>query len=284
MWHCSYWLLEVPSVTLETTSIHSFIPLVPRSNYEVLLRHATYLLMAGSPWSQMVLNWTNLNQIKSNSGESNIYTFHSIHPWRCVLKDQFGTAARKTQPDTYKRDRHINMTVVRTHIYNICVFLSHSIPLSAVNQKSVRTSFKLSHSINTGSIDFFKQLMEAFRAGKLIKIICRSSSFKDSPLVYVELNHAWLENPSIGHRNWLVFLMAFQCFCVLDKESECLWQISCCSSNNPHTESLKTVALCPVSNKYLADAWRQWCVSYYSIQKQHAPTLSSEVYSKHCCV
>lgn len=72
----------------------------------------------------------------------------------------------------------------------VCVFLSHSTSLSAVNQWSVRTSFKLSHSINTGSIDFFKQLMEAFRAGKLIKIICRSSSFKDSPLVYVELNHA----------------------------------------------------------------------------------------------
>lgn len=58
---------------------------------------------------------------------------------------------------------------------------------------------------------FSKQLMEAFRAGKLIKIICRSSSFKDSPLVCVELNHAWLENPSIGHCNWLVLLMAFQC-------------------------------------------------------------------------
>lgn len=56
-----------------------------------------------------------------------------------------------------------------------------------------------------------KQLMEAFRAGKLIKIICRSSSFKDSPLVCAELNHAWLENPSIGHCNWLVLLMAFQC-------------------------------------------------------------------------
>lgn len=76
------------------------------------------------------------------------------------------------------------------HLYIVSVFLSHSISLSAVNQWSVRTSFKLSHCINTGSIDFFKQLMEAFRAGKLIKIIYRSSSFKDSPLVYVELYHA----------------------------------------------------------------------------------------------
>lgn len=121
----------------------------------------------------------------------------------------------------------------QAYLYCVCVFLPHSVSLYRQWISGVRTSFKLSHSINTGPIDFFKQLMEAFRAGKLIKIICRSSSFKDSPLVYVELNHAWLENPSIGHCNWLVFLMAFQCTCISEKVSEFLWRISCCNSNNP---------------------------------------------------
>lgn len=108
---------------------------------------------------------------------------------------------------------------------------------------------------------FLKQLMEAFRAGKLIKIICRSSSFKDSPLVYVELNHAWLQNPSIGRRNWLVFLMAFQCFFISKKDSEFLWHISCRRCNNPHTKSLKTIDVCPVSSKYLVSTGRHCCVS-----------------------
>jgi len=143
----------------------------------------------------------------------------------------------------------------------VYVFLLHSISLSALNQWSVRTSFKLSHSINTGTIDFFlKQLMDAFRAGKLIKIICRSSSFKDSPLVYVELNHAWLKNPSTGHHNWLVFLMAFQFAFIPEKDREFLWQISCCSFNNPHTESIKTIDVGLVSSKYLVGAWRKCCV------------------------
>lgn len=139
------------------------------------------------------------------------------------------------------------MTVVNKSTYTACVRFCLTLSLHRRWISGVGTSFKLSHSINTGSIDFFKQLMEAFRAGKLIKIICRSSSFKDSPLVYVELNHAWLENPSIGHRNWLVFLMAFQCSCISEKESEFLWQISCCCSNNQNTESLKMAAVCPQS-------------------------------------
>lgn len=104
-----------------------------------------------------------------------------------MLREQFEAAASQTPADSQKRDRHIHMTVVNNSTFTADVYLSlsRSLSLSAVNQWSVRTSFKLSHSINTGSIDFFKQLMEAFRAGKLIKIICRSSSFKDSPLVYV---------------------------------------------------------------------------------------------------
>lgn len=114
MWLCSNWLLEVPAVTLETTSIHSFIPLVPRSDYEVLLKHVTYLSMAGSAWLEWY--WIELIWIKSNQIQVNwifvcLYTvcahacvcthksFYSIHPWRCMLKDQFETAARKTQPD-----------------------------------------------------------------------------------------------------------------------------------------------------------------------------------------
>ncbi len=175
--------------------------------------------------SWMALNWTNLNQIKLNSGELSICMFvqhlcicmclslcspMKMHAERPIwVGRKTNTARHPEKRQTYQYDR-----CKQEHLYCVCVFLSHSISLSAVNQWSVRTSFKLSHSINTGSIDFFKQLMEAFRAGKLIKIICRSSSFKDSPLVYVELNHAWLENPSIGHRNWLVFLMAFQCSCI----------------------------------------------------------------------
>lgn len=138
-------------------------------------------------------------------------------------------------------------TCKQAHLYCVWVFLPRSVSLYRQWISGVRTSFKLSHSVNTGPIDFFKQLMEAFRAGKLIKIICRSSSFKDSPLVYVELNHAWLENPSIGHCNWLVFLMAFQCACISENVSEFLWRISCCSSNNPKTASLKTVAVCSQS-------------------------------------
>lgn len=91
---------------------------------------------------------------------------------------------------------------------------------------------------------FFKQLMEAFRVGKLIKIICRSSSFKDSPLVYVELNHGWLKNPSMGHHNWLMFLMAFQFSFIQEKNGEFLRQISCSRFNNPQMESLKTIDVC----------------------------------------
>lgn len=208
----------------------------------------------------MLLNSANLNQIKLNSGELNICAA-SFHPRWGILRDQFVTAARQTQ-QTYQYD-----CCKQQYLYCVCAFLSHSFSLSAVNQWSVRTSFKLLHSINTGSIDFFKQLMEAFRAGKLIKIICRSSSFKDSPLVYVELNHAWLENLSIGHRNWLVFLMAFQCSCIWVKESKFLGQISRCSSNNPHAESLKMVAVCPVSSKYSVSAWRQWGVSWSCLWK-----------------
>lgn len=131
------------------------------------------------------------------------------------------------------------MTLVNKSTYNVYVCLSLTLSLYRQWISGARASFKLSHSVNTGSIDFFKQLMEAFRAGKLIKIICRSSSFKDSPLVYVELNHAWLENPSIGHCNWLVFLMAFQCSRISEKESELLRQISCCSFNNPKCSIIK---------------------------------------------
>lgn len=193
----------------------------------------------------MVSNWSNLNQIAFRwlqylhvcgvcVGFVPINRFIFIHPWRCLLKDKYESPARQTRPDT--QDRHKTCqydSCKQAHLYCVCVFLPRSVSLYRQWISGVRTSFKLSHSINTGPIDFFKQLMEAFRAGKLIKIICRSSSFKDSPLVYVELNHAWLENPSIGHCNWLVFLMAFQCTCISEKVSEFLWRISCCNSNNP---------------------------------------------------
>lgn len=160
------------------------------------------------------------------------------------------------------------MTVVDKSTYIVCVCFSLTLSLyqqwiSGVlgHRLSSRTASILALLI------FFKQLMEAFRAGKLIKIICRSSSFKDSPLVYVELNHAWLENPSIGHCNWLVFLMAFQCSCISEKHSRFLWQISCCSSNNPHTESLKMAAARPASSKYLVSVSRRRCVSYSCLWK-----------------
>lgn len=159
-----------------------------------------------------------------------------------VMKSQRERPVCVTPRKTHlEKDRHINMIVVNksTYILCVCVFLFHSVCLSALNQWSVRTSFKLLHSINTDSIDFFKQLMEAFKAGKLIKIICRSSSFKDSPLVYVELNCAWLENLSIGHCNWLVFLMAFQCSCISQKETKFLWQIACFNSNTPRKRIIK---------------------------------------------
>lgn len=187
---------------------------------------------------------------------------HENAPWNTNLEPTWDKHKQTPGKETYQYDG-----CKQQRPYCVFVFLLHSFSLSGLNQWSVRTSFKLLHSINTGSIDFFKQLMEAFRAGKLIKIICRSSSFKDSPLVYVELNHAWLENPSIGHRNWLVFLMAFQCSCISLRGAEFLWQISCWSFNNPHTESLKTIDVCPMSSKYLVSASRQCCVSEANGQK-----------------
>lgn len=92
---------------------------------------------------------------------------------------------------------------------------------------------------------FSKQLMEAFRAGKLIKIICRSSSFKDSPLVCVELNHAWLENPSIGHCNWLVLLMAFQCSHISGMEGVPLAEFMPPLSQFEYDICTEVCALCP---------------------------------------
>lgn len=160
------------------------------------------------------------------------------------------------------------MTFVNKSTY--IVYVCFSLTLSLYQQW---ISGVLGHRLSSSTASilalliFFKQLMEAFRAGKLIKIICRSSSFKDSPLVYVELNHAWLENLSIGHRNWLVFLMAFQCSCISVKESEFIWQILHCSSNNPLAESLKMVAVCRVSSKYPVSAWRWQCVSYSCLWK-----------------
>lgn len=171
------------------------------------------------------------------------------------------------------------MTVVNKSacIVYVCVSLSLTPSLYRQWISGVRTSFKLSHSINTGSIDFFKQLMEAFRAGKLIKIICRSSSFKDSPLVYVEPNHAWLENPSIGHRNWLVFLMAFQCCRISEKESKFLWQISCWISNNPNTESLTVVAVSCVLEVSCQCLETVMCFIFHPLRnKQYALTEHAE--------
>lgn len=175
-----------------------------------------------------------------------------------TLRDQIGFDMSQTQLDTLRKKK-----VTRYHVcceqelvYCVCVFLFHSVSLSAMNQRSVRTSFKLSHSINTGCIDFFKQLMEAFRVGKLIKIICRSSSFKESPLVCVELNHARLKNPSMGHHNWLELLMAFQFSFIQEKDRRVLWQFSRRRFNNSHTESLKTIDVCLVSSKCVIGAWR----------------------------
>lgn len=142
--HCSIWLLEVP-VWYVGDTFNLFI----RSLKQLWSMPCTCQSLAAL---EMESNGIELNSFKSNPGRirnlhvgtacvqvcvfAPLKSFDSIHPWRCLLKDQFGSAVGQTQPDTWKRDGRVNMTVVNKSacIVYVCVCVSHSVSLSAVNQ------------------------------------------------------------------------------------------------------------------------------------------------------